>query len=74
MRKKLVLAAIFSLTLFTVAVTIIRGTIHTGRIATDGTQAQNIAWVWFWLSIEFISGNSSPTSPTLVSNQNPLLF
>lgn len=56
MRKKLVLAAIFSLTLFTVAVTIIRGTIHTGRIATDGTQAQNIAWVWFWLSIEFISG------------------
>jgi hypothetical protein len=56
MRKKLVLAAIFSLTLFTVAVTIIRGTIHTGRIATDGTQAQNIAWVWFWLSIEFFSG------------------
>ncbi len=60
LRKKLVLTAIFSLTLFTVAVTIIRGTIQTGRIATDGTQAQNIAWVWFWLSIEFVFGKLFP--------------
>ncbi|KAH6623180.1 hypothetical protein F5144DRAFT_495471 [Chaetomium tenue] len=56
MRKKLILGAIFSLTLLTVAVTIIRGTIHTGKVATDGSQTQNIAWAWFWLSIEFIMG------------------
>lgn len=55
MRKKLILTAIFSLTLFTVAVTIIRGTINVGRVATDGSQTQNIAWAWFWLSIEFIT-------------------
>ncbi|KAH6615964.1 hypothetical protein B0J18DRAFT_293457 [Chaetomium sp. MPI-SDFR-AT-0129] len=55
MRKKLILTGIFSLTLFTVAVTIIRGTINVGRVATDGSQTQNIAWAWFWLSIEFIT-------------------
>jgi hypothetical protein len=49
------LAGIFGLTLFTVAVTIIRGTIQHGRIATDFTQSQNIAWVYFWISIEFIT-------------------
>ncbi|KAH6847735.1 hypothetical protein B0I37DRAFT_150748 [Chaetomium sp. MPI-CAGE-AT-0009] len=54
MRKKLILGAIFSLTLITVAVTIIRGTIHMGKVVTDGSQTQNIAWAWFWLSIEFI--------------------
>jgi hypothetical protein len=41
--------------MFTVAVTIIRGTIQHGRIATDFTQSQNIAWVYFWISIEFIT-------------------
>jgi hypothetical protein len=61
LRKKLILAGIFSLTLCTVVVTIIRGTIHTGKVATDGSQTQNIAWAWFWLSIEFITGKS-PTS------------
>jgi hypothetical protein len=61
LRKKLILAGIFSLTLFTVAVTIIRGTIHTGKVATDGSQTQNIAWAWFWLSIEFITGECLTT-------------
>ncbi|KAL2192380.1 hypothetical protein P885DRAFT_47832 [Corynascus similis CBS 632.67] len=60
-RKKLVLAAIFSLTLVTVAVTIIRGSIHEGKVATDGSQTQNIAWAWFWLSIEFITGKPAAT-------------
>ncbi|KAL1841245.1 hypothetical protein VTJ49DRAFT_7313 [Mycothermus thermophilus] len=55
LRKKLLLGAIFSLTLLTVAVTIIRGTIHTGKVSEDGSQTQNIAWTWFWLSIQFIT-------------------
>ena len=70
MRKKFILAGIFSLTLFTVAVTIIRGTIHTGKVATDGSQTQNIAWTWFWLSIEFITGKFSTSFNT---NKSSLL-
>ncbi|KAK0736792.1 hypothetical protein B0T21DRAFT_289165 [Apiosordaria backusii] len=62
MRKRLLLSAVFSLTLFTVAVTIIRGTIHHGRIASDFTQSMNIGWVWFWLSVEFFTGSFSHTS------------
>ncbi|KAK4247234.1 hypothetical protein C7999DRAFT_14670 [Corynascus novoguineensis] len=69
-RKKLVLGAIFSLTLVTVAVTIIRGTIYEGKVATDGSQTQNIAWAWFWLSIEFITGKPAATlsSPQILSH------
>ncbi|KAK4171532.1 hypothetical protein QBC36DRAFT_199132 [Triangularia setosa] len=59
MYKRLLLCAVFGLTLFTVAVTIIRGTIHQGRIASDFTQSMNIGWVWFWLSIEFFTGSFS---------------
>ena len=47
------LSAIFCLTLFTVAVTIIRGAVHNEQVAEDFSD-----WVWFWLSIEFISGSS----------------
>lgn len=66
MRKRLLLCAVFGLTLFTVAVTIIRGTIHQGRIASDFTQSMNIGWVWFWLSIEFITGSFSWCFPWLL--------
>ncbi|KAK3329236.1 hypothetical protein B0H66DRAFT_609958 [Apodospora peruviana] len=52
MRKKIVLGCVFSLTIFTVIVTIIRGTIQYGRIASDFSQSQNIGWVWFWIVIE----------------------
>ncbi|KAK4152727.1 hypothetical protein C8A00DRAFT_15996 [Chaetomidium leptoderma] len=76
MRKKLVLGVIFSLTLFTVAVTIIRATIQTGRVAEDGSQSQNLTWVWFWLSIEFISGRFLPCIPlyALYSPRNPVEY
>ncbi len=47
------------MTMFTVAVTIIRGTIQHGRIATDFTQSQNIGWVYFWISVEFVTGRFS---------------
>lgn len=51
--KKIALACIFSITIFTIAVTLVRATIHHGRVASDNTQSQNIGWVWFWLAIEF---------------------
>jgi hypothetical protein len=54
------LAGIFSLTLLTVAVTIIRGTIQAGKGSQTGPKTQNIGWAWFWLSIEFITGKSQP--------------
>jgi hypothetical protein len=60
MRKKLMLAGIFSLTLLTVAVTIIRGTIQAGKGSQTGPKTQNIGWAWFWLSIEFITGKPQP--------------
>ncbi|KAK3324472.1 hypothetical protein B0T19DRAFT_231217 [Cercophora scortea] len=47
--------AFFSLTIFTVIVTIIRGTIQNGRIASDFSQSLNVGWVWFWMVIEFIT-------------------
>ncbi|KAK4206356.1 hypothetical protein QBC37DRAFT_300964 [Rhypophila decipiens] len=55
MRKKIILGCVFSLTIFTVIVTIIRGTIQNGRIASDFTQSQNIGWVWFWMVIELVT-------------------
>lgn len=44
----------FALSLFTVAVAIIRGTISYGRIASDYSQSQNISWIWFWLQMELV--------------------
>ncbi|KAL2167544.1 hypothetical protein VTG60DRAFT_1130 [Thermothelomyces hinnuleus] len=56
-RKKLVLAVIFSLSLVTVAVTIIRGAIPRVRVkvTADGSQTRYTAWTVFWLSLEFIT-------------------
>lgn len=58
LRKRLYLSALFLLSIFTVAMAIIRGTISYGRIASDYTQSQNISWVWFWFQLEFIVGES----------------
>lgn len=54
LKKKLWLTFMFALTLFTVAMAIIRGTISYGRIASDYSQSQNISWVWFWMQMELI--------------------
>lgn len=51
MRKKILLSAMFGLTLFTVSVTLIRGAVHNEQVAVDFAD-----WTWFWLSIEFTSG------------------
>lgn len=53
-RKKIYLSLMFLLTLFTVAMAIIRGTISYGRVASDYSQSQNISWIWFWLHMELI--------------------
>ncbi|KAI4863880.1 hypothetical protein F4820DRAFT_459242 [Hypoxylon rubiginosum] len=52
LRKKIYLSLMFMVSLFTVAMAIIRGTISYGRIASDFTKSQNISWVWFWLQME----------------------
>ncbi|KAI0806445.1 hypothetical protein GGR55DRAFT_652686 [Xylaria sp. FL0064] len=56
-RKKLALSGIFGLVVFTIAVTIIRGSIFGGvyqSISEHHTKQLNITWIWFWFNIEFI--------------------
>ncbi|KJZ71811.1 hypothetical protein HIM_08831 [Hirsutella minnesotensis 3608] len=60
-KKKLYLSFLFLLSLFTMAMAIIRGTISYGRIATDYSQSQNISWLWFWLQMElFVCSSLEP--------------
>ncbi|KAI2472349.1 hypothetical protein F4781DRAFT_12021 [Annulohypoxylon bovei var. microspora] len=54
LKKKLYLSFMFMLTLFTVAMAIIRGTISYGRVASDYSQSQNMSWIWFWMQMELI--------------------
>ncbi|KAI1086279.1 hypothetical protein F5B19DRAFT_479829 [Rostrohypoxylon terebratum] len=56
-RKKLVLTALFSLVVFTVLVTIVRGSIFSGAyvpVDQPDTKPVNVAWLWFWFCIEYI--------------------
>lgn len=55
-RKKLLLTGVFCLTVFTIIVTIIRGTIQNGKSGLDFSKSQNVGWVWFWIVIEFMTG------------------
>lgn len=55
-RKKITLAALFSLVAFTIAVTIVRGSIFGGvykPIDYSDKKEMNVTWIWFWFSIEF---------------------
>lgn len=55
-RKKIVLAAIFGLVGFTIAVTIVRGSIFGGvykSINAHGGNEVNITWILFWFYVEF---------------------
>jgi hypothetical protein len=72
-KKKLYLLSMFMVTLFTLAMAIIRGTISYGRIASDYSQSQNISWIWFWLQMEFIVCEfSSPFSLSASVRQIPI--
>ncbi|KAI0891997.1 hypothetical protein F4806DRAFT_500578 [Annulohypoxylon nitens] len=56
-RKKLILTALFSLVVFTVLVTIVRGSIFSGAyvpVNEPDTRPVNVAWLWFWFCIEYI--------------------
>ncbi|KAL1845875.1 hypothetical protein Daus18300_014421 [Diaporthe australafricana] len=56
LRKKLALSGIFGLVAFTIAVTIIRGSIFGGvyqSISEHNMKQLNITWIWFWFNIEF---------------------
>ncbi|KAH8600690.1 hypothetical protein B0O99DRAFT_503041, partial [Bisporella sp. PMI_857] len=62
-RKKITLSAVFSLVIFTMAVTIVRGSIFGGvykSIDKDNMREMNVAWIWFWFSIEFTVGKYMP--------------
>ncbi|KAI1645027.1 uncharacterized protein F4817DRAFT_344611 [Daldinia loculata] len=57
LRKKIILSAIFSLVAFTIAVTIVRGSIFGGvykSVQKDNLQSMNVTWIWFWFSMEYI--------------------
>ncbi|KAI1740238.1 hypothetical protein F4680DRAFT_124993 [Xylaria scruposa] len=57
MQKKLTLSGIFGLVAFTIAVSIIRGSIFGGvyqSISENHLKQLNITWIWFWFNIEYI--------------------
>ncbi|KAI8960634.1 hypothetical protein F5Y11DRAFT_260544 [Daldinia sp. FL1419] len=57
LRKKILLSGIFSLVAFTIAVTIVRGSIFGGvykSVEKDNLRTMNVTWIWFWFSIEYI--------------------
>ncbi|KAI0184115.1 hypothetical protein EV127DRAFT_399380 [Xylaria flabelliformis] len=56
LRQKLILTIIFSLVFFTIAVTIVRGTIFTTVYSSAGTEngkEVELSFAWFWYYIEF---------------------
>ena len=61
MRQKIFLSGMFSLVAFTIAVTIVRGTIFAGLYRPDASaqKKSNIAWIWFWDSLEYMVGELS---------------
>lgn len=55
-RKKILLSAVFGLVGFTIAITIIRGSMLNGRVQLKnalGDPQVNITWITFWLYVEF---------------------
>jgi len=59
LRKKLMLAGIFGLVAFTIAVTFVRGAIFgadTRNSEGKTEKVMNVSWIWFWFSIQFIVG------------------
>lgn len=58
LRKKIALAAIFSLVGFTVVATILRGALlsEVFEQTEQGGKTFNIPWVWFWFHVELCTG------------------
>ncbi|KAF2119898.1 hypothetical protein BDV96DRAFT_566279 [Lophiotrema nucula] len=56
LKKKLMLSGIFGLVVFTMAITIVRGSIFGGVYKTidqNKRMDMNVTWIWFWFFIEF---------------------
>lgn len=56
LRKKILLGAMFGLVGFTIAVTIVRGSIYGGTfkpVDETGSKQLNTTWIWFWFNVEF---------------------
>lgn len=71
-RKKLILGGIFGLVGFTIAVTIVRGSIFGGvykSINADGGSELNVSWIWFWLYVEYTVCKLSTLNQTTVKQQ-----
>lgn len=56
-KKKIILVGIFSLVFFTIAATIVRGSIFGGVYKTLDERKRmnmNVTWIWFWFFIEYL--------------------
>lgn len=42
----------FLLSLFTIVMAMIRGTISYGGVPGDYSQSQGASWIWFWMNME----------------------
>ncbi|PHH60317.1 hypothetical protein CDD81_1843 [Ophiocordyceps australis] len=51
--RKIVIAAIFTLVVFTIIVTVIRGSIFGVYEPIDQHSVKGTIWIWFWFAIEF---------------------
>jgi len=54
-----VLGSVFSLTLFTIAVSIVRGVVQNVQ-GRSGSKPPNPTWNLFWGAIELFTGKSAP--------------
>ncbi|KAH6847190.1 hypothetical protein B0I37DRAFT_374445 [Chaetomium sp. MPI-CAGE-AT-0009] len=52
MRKKLALTFVFSLVWFTIAITIVRGSVFHEQYSMAGVQSQSATFTWFWFHVE----------------------
>ncbi|KAK8127286.1 hypothetical protein PG984_008394 [Apiospora sp. TS-2023a] len=50
LRRKIVLACFFGMVLLKVAITLVRVALTNSRLA------QNMDWIWFWFTVEFVTG------------------
>lgn len=68
LKKKIILFSIFSLVSFTIAATIVRGSIFGGVYKTLVERKRmnmNVTWIWFWFFIEYSVCKFSNSSRTV---------
>lgn len=53
LKKKLYLSLMFMVSLFTIVMAIIRGTVSYGQVVGD-MESRNLSWIWFWLQMGLV--------------------